>query len=218
MFDPNAMLSQHYSLGDLTQTSQMLMRPNFPENVQQFDNLTYLADILERLNHEIGPFQILSGFRTKELQSILAGQGEPVASGISFHEVGRGVDITPTSMSTAEYFGLILAIEDLKNQFAEIAIKPSQNAIHLAINVPGDVREPKITGLNSEGVYARLTLDEIANYLSPFVESVDEAYYAASKLVTQNRIPLIIGMVAAAGGVIYLMLASGKHDSGRRVL
>lgn len=212
LYDPNAMLSEHYSLGNLTVTNQQLSAPNMPESADHFQNLTYTADILERLDHEVGPFRILSGYRTKELQNALAAAGEPTATGTSFHEIGRAVDIAPTTMTPAEYFGRILANENLKSQFSEISIKPSQNALHLAINIPGDVRDPKVMGLNDAGSYVRLTLDEITSYIQPFMASAQDAYdYAAAQLVTFNRTPLILGMVAAVGGVLYFALAGGKR-------
>lgn len=209
LYDPNAQLSTHYTLADFTKTNQALSEPNLPAEAYQFENLTYLADTKERLDHEIGPSEILSGFRTKELQNALTASGEPTGSGsMSFHETGRGIDIFPTTMSIADYFGRILANENLKSQFAEIAIKPSQNAIHLAINVPGDIREPKITGLTSEGIYARLNLDEIANYIAPFMNSLDDAYsYAEAKLVTWNKTPLIIGAGLLAGASLWILLS-----------
>ncbi len=207
LYDPNAKLSEHYTLSSLTLTNQPLSYPNFPESADHFSNLAITADVLEQLAYYVGPFTLLSAYRTKELQSILASQGEPTSAGLSNHEIGLGVDITPTSMTLADYFAYILASDNIKNLFTEIAIKPSQNAIHLGIRGHNDSRTTKITGLNSQGVYAKLSLDEIAAYISPVVESVDAAYYAAAKLVTTSRIPLILALVAAAGGVIYFVLA-----------
>lgn len=216
VYDINAMLSQNFTLGNLCVTNQALSQPNLPNQSYQYDNLVYTADVIEQLNHEVGPFQILSGFRTKELQNKLSSQGEPTSAGMSFHEAGRAVDVYPTTMTIADMFGRILANEALRSQFAEIAIKPEQNALHLAVNVPGDVRQPKITGLTSGGVYARLNADEIASYIAPFMESFDDAYdYAAAKLVTTSRTPLILALVAAVGGVAYLALASGKRTTQR---
>lgn len=212
LYDPNAQLSPNYNLGDLTVTNQSLSYPNLPDSTAQFENLTFLADVLEELNAKIGAFRIPSAFRTKELQDKLTAEGQPTSEKTSFHELGRGVDIIPTTMSITDYFGRILADENLKNKFVEIAIKPGQGSIHLAINVPGDVREPRVMGLNTEGSYVRLSLDEIANYIAPFMESAQAAYdYAAAQLVTYNRTPLILGMVAAFGGVLYIALGSGSR-------
>lgn len=211
LYDPNAKLSDHYRLKDLTATNQALSAPNDPSSADHFNNLETTAQILESLEYKVGPFTILSGYRTKELQDKLAASGEPTASGLSFHEIGRGVDIYPTTMTLDQFFGLLLADEELKGQFAEIAIKPSQNSIHLATNVPGDVRSAKVLGLNTEGIYARLNLDEIAGYIAPYMASIDEAYdYAAARLVSYNRMPLILTAVAGLAGAAFLLLMPKK--------
>lgn len=214
LFDPNAMLSPQYSLKDLTATNQSLSAPNMPSEQYQFDNLITTAQGVEFLENKIGPIRILSGFRTKELQNALSAAGEPTSFGKSYHELGRAVDFAPTTMSLDEYFGKMLADEEVRSMFAEIAYKPGQGSIHAAFNVPGDVRETKVLGLNADKQYARLSLDEIANFIKPYMASVDEAYnYAAAKLVTQSKTPMILAMVAAAGGLIYL--AFGSRSRGR---
>lgn len=210
-YDPNAMLSTHYSLGDLIATTKPLSQPNFPSDSSHYDNLVLMADMLERLDTEVGPFVLLSGYRTKELQDILTAAGEPTSKGLSFHEIGRGVDVSPTGMTPAEYFGRILANEDLKNQFAEIAIKPSQNALHLAINVPGDMRDPKITGLNAEGSYVKLSLDQITDYIAPYMASTEDAVnYAEAQLVTMNKTPLIIAAIGGLGLAAWLLMGKKR--------
>ena len=98
-FDSNMVLSSNYNLADLCVTSQILMQPNIPSDQSTINNLIVTADVLEQLTSTIGPFSVLSGFRTKELQQVLGEAGNPVAQGLSFHEVGRAVDIYPTTMA-----------------------------------------------------------------------------------------------------------------------
>jgi hypothetical protein len=212
LYDPNAMLSNRYSLANLSPTNQQLSEPNLPSEAYMFDNLVTSAAILEYLEEQVGPFLLISGFRTKELQNRLSEIGEPTSSGLSFHEVGRGFDISPTTMSNDEFFGRMLANPEVKSQFAEIAIKPSQNAIHFGVNVPGDIRETKVLGLNDEGIYGRLGLDQLARYVEPILGSANAAMdYAAAQLVTYNRAPLLITAVAAIAAAAYLMLKSKKR-------
>lgn len=207
MYDPNTSLSPNFTLKSLTVTNQQLSQPNEPTSADHYNNLVLTADALEQLLYYIGPFNVLSGYRTKELQNALTAAGEPTSKGLSFHEIGRGIDIAPTTMSLTEFYGKLLADENLRNLFAEIAIKPSQNSIHLAINVPGDVRQPKITGLNTEGVYATLSLDDIANYIAPYMASAEEAYdYAAAKLVSYNKLPLYLALGLGLLGAGYFLL------------
>lgn len=197
-------LSASYTLEDLTKTSQVLALPNLPLLTEKWilDNLVFLADRLEELGSVVGPFVIISGYRTGELQQKLAESGEPTGSGStkSFHEVGRAVDLYPTTMGIAEFFGKLLANENLRLQFAEISIKPSQNALHLAINVPGDVRAPKISGLNSQNVYQRLSAEEIQKYVEKYTPNsleVAESVYEGSESGSNLKLYLALGAGAA---------------------
>lgn len=205
-FSPATMLSSSYSIGNLCATNQPLSAPNLPNSQTEVDNLAVLADVLEELSSRIGSFTILSGFRTKELQAALKAKGEPTAAGISFHELGRAVDISPTTMGITEFFGRLLADDVLKSRFAEIAIKSSQNALHLAVNTPDDNRDPKVLGLNNEGVYARLSVDDIVNYVRPFMESTVAATdYVEAQLVGSSHTTLYLALGVAAVAAYFLM-------------
>lgn len=204
-------LSNSYILGDLTKTSQILALPNSPDDQTEkwiFANLILLAQVLEYLEQQIGPFVIISGFRTAELQAALKNEGAPVGSGTtkSFHEVGRAVDIYPSTMSIDDYFGKMLANEEIRTMFAEISIKPSQNSLHLAINVPGDARAPKILGLNSENKYVNLTSAEIQNYISKYStapEVLSETLVAEAGMSGK----MILGMIAAAAASLIALVS-----------
>lgn len=203
MYDINAKISPNYSLKEFLVTSQSLSQPNLPSSVAHYDNLVLLADAKEKLDYYIGPSKVLSAYRTKELQNALKAKGDPTAAGTSFHEVGRGMDLAPSNMSLDEFFGKLLA-SPMRGDFAEIAIKPSQNAIHVAINTPNDVREPKVTGLKN-GKYMRLSVDEIAEFIAPYMESASAAVDEAMHLVTYNKTPLVITLLAALGGISFYL-------------
>lgn len=212
-YSSSQMLSPSYSIASLSQTNYGLSRPNLPTTQDQVDNMTILANILDQLTSNIGQFSIISGFRIPELQAALAAAGDPVATGTSFHELGRAVDIAPTGMTPAEFFGRLLANENLKNMFAEIAIKPSQNTIHLAVNVPSDTRTPKVLGLNSDNIYASLSLNDILTYIEPYMPSLQAATdYADAQLVTRSSLPVILGAILAIGFGI-MALSSKKRSA-----
>ncbi|NJM09375.1 MAG: M15 family metallopeptidase [Bdellovibrionaceae bacterium] len=214
VIDVNMMLSSRYALKDLVATTKQLSRPNLPSDETQLENLRLLADTMDFLNSMVGPFTIISGYRTKELQDVLASSGDPVASGKSYHELGLAVDIYPTTMGLTEYFGTMLASDEVRSRFIEIAIKPGQNTLHLAVKSPYDLRDTKILGLNSEGKYAKLTADEIAGYIAPVLGSMDAAMdYASAKLVSYNRTPLILGAIATVSGALVLLFSSRKGKS-----
>ena len=198
-YSSDTRLSNSYTLENFIGTNQLLSMPNSPTEQWMFDNLIFLADMCEELTSKIGPFTIVSGFRTKELQQALAAAGEPATSKLSFHEAGRAVDIGPTSMGITEYFAKILADPVLRAKFSEISIKPNQNALHLAINVPGDNRTPKITALDENKNYVKLTVDQIQDYIAPYMQSVEDAVLVASDAVTSNKLPVIIGAIGLVG-------------------
>ena len=67
--------------------------------------------------------------------------------------------------------------------------------------------------LNADNVYARLSVDEITNYIAPYMPSEEQAYdYAAAQLVTYNRTPLILTVAVAALGTAYLLLSGKKKQ------
>ena len=198
-YDPKSQLSAHYTLANLTQTSKPVSTPNLPSSAEHFNNLKLLADALEYLDSKIGPFNIMSGYRTKELQNLLKSAGEPVATGTSFHELGLGVDIYPTTMKIAEYFGKILADPIITSRFVEIAIKPSQNTLHLSVRNPNETRATRITQLNPQGSYVGLSKAQIDSYAAPYRTT-------ASTASGKGGIgPLAIG-AAIAGGLALMLV------------
>lgn len=207
-YSSDTKLSNSYTLGDLIKTSQVLAMPNTPDQQWMFDNLVLLADMCEELTSKVGPFTIVSGFRTKELQQALAAAGEPATSKISFHEAGRAIDIGPSTMSPIEFFARILADAELREKFAEIALKPAQNALHLAINVPGDARTPKITALDAAQNYVKLTTDEIESYIAPYMQSAQDALAVAEDAVSSSKLPLILAGIGLLG---IFLLSSRSH-------
>lgn len=210
-YDPSMQISADYTLADLCVTSQTLTAPNLPINQAEINNLGVLAQFLETLTTTIGPFTILSGFRSPELEAVLTAQGEPTAPGLSFHELGRAADLAPTTMTIDQMFGQILANSNMLSQLVEIAWKPSQNSIHLAVNTPDDTRVTKVLTLNSGGIYAQLTADEIEQFIQPYVTSSAAAVTDADNIVSaQGGIPLWMILVGAGAIAYFLFAKSGK--------
>lgn len=205
-WDAKTKLSTQYALGDFTRTNVALSKPNLPDQEWVVGNLQEMAKTLESLSSYVGRFNIISAFRTSELQAKLGESGAPTATKKSFHEIGRAVDIYPTTMKLDDFFGKLLANEDIKAKFSEISIKPSQNAIHLAVNVPSDWRTPKVMGLTTSGTYASLSPGDILNYIRPYIPSADKALEEAKKIAA-SPIPWSLLLAAGAGYVGYTMLA-----------
>lgn len=205
MFDENMQLSQYYKLKDLIVTEQVLSSPNMPSTQTEIQNLTHMAEMLDVLHDYVGPFKLLSGYRTKELQNALAAAGDPVAVGTSYHELGLGVDIRPTSMGLVEYFGKLLADENIRNSYREISIKVSQNSIHLGAKILGDTRETKVLGLDENKKYVRLNLDQIQSYIAPYIQTAEETVQVATQIASANPMSslfLVLGLVSAGAYLI----------------
>jgi hypothetical protein len=199
--DANTMMSAHYSLGNLTATQQQLTSPNMPSTQEQMNNLSVLAQDLEELTQSIGPFNILSGFRTPELQNVLGQEGNPVSAGLSFHELGRAVDLYPTTMTVNEFVSRLLANESLKIKFVEIAMKPSQNAIHLAVNIPSDTRAPRILVLNASGAYAPMSDQDIEAMISPYIPTPELRASIVSENAQAQSAGLTMPIVLAVAAI-----------------
>lgn len=178
-------ITPHFSLADLTKTSRNVPN-NVPENFM--GNIEALAWLLEDMYTQIGPFEIISAFRSEELQQLLATEGEPTGKGKSFHVVGLGADIYPTTMGIKEYFGKLIA-SPLRDQFAELFLKEPQNAIHIGYNYDG--RNPMIKALNQAGEYVALSWDEIQDFAAPYMESVAELYEQVATPKTAKTLMLI---------------------------
>src|SRR5271155_4726895 len=174
--DPNQQLSANYTVGSLCPTTQTLSQPNLPTDPSYVDNMEVLASVLELMNGTVGPFTVLSGYRTAELEAVLTSQGEPTAPGLSFHELGRAVDIYPTTMTIDQYWGQLLANSNTRDLFTEMAYKPSQNSIHLAVNVPADTRVTKVLALNATTmVYGVMSIDQIEEFIQPYLPNTTDA-------------------------------------------
>lgn len=166
--DPNMKLYGKYLLKDLCQTQTGL--PNLPDNDAYIQNLIWLAKVLEQLEMSLGPFSVLSGFRTKAVQVAVSGKDSSLKS---FHEVGMAVDIWPISDSIDAYFGKIISSE-WRNKLGEIYIKPSQNSIH--ISLPTEKYRGVLKVLKN-GSYVTMTEEEISKYMGPYVQSLRPLEY-----------------------------------------
>jgi len=208
-FDANEHLSPSFTLADLIVTSHTV--DNRPTTQSEYDNLVNLAQMLEELQNDVGPFTILSAYRSTALQDMLRAEGEPVAAGKSFHELGMAIDLTPKTMSNEEFYGRLAALvgNDINpgpwyGKLSEIAYKPTQNAIHLAL--PTSYKQNVFMALNAAGTYAKLTYEEIENYAKPYLQAIEEAAATAVAAVSS---PVGVGTIALilAGIMGYVVLS-----------
>lgn len=155
MFDSNTQLSPKYTVGDLSKssTATRLGLDNTPPSEMK-DDLTDLALVIEEIEDKYGPVNILSGYRSPEVNSAVGG------SSTSKHKNGTALDFHPT-LQTVEMFWLSLISDiSLADKLGEISLKKDQNAIHITL--------PYMRGLEyvqnsprvkSGGSYFRITTD-----------------------------------------------------------
>lgn len=205
-------ISKYFTLADLTRTDQSA--DNTPD-ANSLVNLNQLGKLLDQIYDLVGPFNVLSAFRSKAVEDALSASGQPTAEAagghVSFHTVGLAADINPTTMSLDEFFGKILAQMGtadqpgpLWNQMTEIGYKPSQGSIHVAgavtyraINV--------VLSLQDDGTYGRLSPEKILEYMSPYVQqAITDVEQAATSPSG------IAGILAVGAALLALVFFSRK--------
>lgn len=158
--NPNQRLSEKYVVKDLTPTNTGLYNIP-PEHV--LNNLKKLAEGLELLSSQIGPFKIASGYRSPEVNAAVGG------SPTSRHLQGEAVDIIPLLSTAKSYWSNIVTSPALKSKFGEISWKIPQGSIHLSLPYySGGVLikgSPRVAE-GSPMVYRSLSSKELEQYVS----------------------------------------------------
>lgn len=162
-------LSKRFTLRDLTKTDQKTA--NMP-NEAQLANLKKLAQVLDYLYDKVGPFQVISAFRSQATQDALkaGGAGDvsaQMAATNSLHSTGEAADIYPTTMSLEAYFVRLFALPEVKERLGQIVIKERQNALHISTptgRFPAGTPMKDVPGVG----YVRLTIDEINDWMDEY--------------------------------------------------
>ena len=165
-YDPEMILFGKYKLKDLTTTQTGL--DNQPDSDYQIANLRWLAKVLEQLEASIGPFAVLSAFRSHDTQEAV-GPGAVAEGKLSFHEVGMAADIGPLTMTIEDYISKIMNSE-WRSKLGEIIFKKDQNALH--IGLPSK-KYRGVFKIRENGSYRMMTQNEIKG-----LEDIMKASYA----------------------------------------
>lgn len=195
-------LSQNFTLSQLTATSYPF--DNTPTD-SAYKNLKKLAQALERIREEIGPFAIASGYRSKAVNDAVGGATN------SRHTFGDAVDISPLHERAESYWAKILANDSLKNLFGEIAWKKHQtNAIHLSLPFWKGIEyvkaSPRIADLYSGAVvYVRQSPEQVMTYLvkhglrpDPYAMGPEAPVFVPTPTTEVTSLPSVISAPAEA--------------------
>lgn len=172
------MLSKYFSLKDLTVTS--LPGDNTP-TPEALANLKKLAQVLDILKEKVGPFKIISAYRSPANQAALksgaqGGASASQAANMSFHSLGLAADIVPSTMTANQYFTTIAADPSLKNMLGEIAVKTNGPYLNPANTLHVSVATPNKTGVlmyvDAAGRYIRMAQDEVSQFLSKYKKPI----------------------------------------------
>lgn len=163
MIDPNMTLHGKYKLKDLCITNTGL--DNTPTEDLHVNNLRWLAVVLSELEPSLGPFTVLSAYRTREVNNKVTGNNDPNRK-TSFHEVGMAVDFYPLNQSINTYFGRLITTE-WKEKLGEIILKPKQNSIHIGLPTSSYKGAIKILDPQTNS-YRYMTPEEIEEHSEPY--------------------------------------------------
>jgi hypothetical protein len=177
--DQDTYLSSHFTLAELSRTDTRLPNQASPQDIE---NLRNFARRLDKIYDAIGPFYILSAFRSPSVNSAVGG----VSS--SQHLTGEAADIVPTSMSAKEYWGRILADENLRDEFGQIALKTS--AIHISMPSWTHTGDAYVV---VAGNYIRKSLNEVRNIVGSAFDSFSQISIPTPS-VSRNQV--VFGIVA----------------------
>lgn len=125
---PGLQLSPRFTVEDLSisDTATRLSLNNLPpENL--IPGMKKLANLLDEIWDKYGSFNILSGYRSPEVNSAVGG-----AKG-SKHMSGTAIDLVPQNTSITEYWTNLISDMSVAPQLGEISLKPDQNSIHLTL-------------------------------------------------------------------------------------
>jgi len=179
-------LSKYFTLADLTKTSQPYS--NQPTTDAELDNLTKLAQLLDKIFDAVGPFDILSAFRSEQVNNAVG--GVPT----SYHRQGIAVDIYATTMSPEDFFAKIYG-SDFRWQFGEIALKLDQNALHLSLPT---YTKNGVALWEEAGRYTRMTSEQIAQYVKNVGNVVTDS-------LRENPLRTGIAALAMAGAASFFI-------------
>lgn len=151
--------SKYFSLAELTRTDTGLS--NTPTAADE-PKLKKLGSVMDTIYEKIGPFKIVSGYRSPAVQQQLKKSGNTQAVSTSYHSTGQAADIMPVGQSVQSFFAKITTTPSVKNLLGGYAIKT--NVIHFDTNTAARVGVAMY--VDKAGQYIRFGANELQNFIS----------------------------------------------------
>lgn len=189
-------LSRRFTLEDLTRTETG--KVNVPPTAVAA-KLKDLAQTLELLWDNIGPFDVLSGYRSQATQEALIASGNVQAVQTSYHTQGIAADIAPTTMKVEDYILKIAANPMVRYKLGQIALKGG--ALH--VSLPTDKFRGQLMFVDPAGQYIRKSDSEIASIVKQRLTQAVAAVKASP--VTLGVLPIL-----AIGALVYFIISRRK--------
>lgn len=214
----NPQLSKYFDYAKMTATSSGL--PNLPP-ADVLATLRRLALELDVLYERVGPFKIISAFRSQDLQDLLRTQTNQAVAR-SGHTGGMAADIQPLSGDLKSYMARAYSDPVVRPKFGAFALK--NNTIHVELPMP-NANPPKATltpmYVGTDGLYYRFSQTELGKILSQYSEQiqahldkvskqVQETAKEAVKVVGENPVKSSAVVIGLVGIVAFLMLRGRK--------
>lgn len=189
------MASKYFSLKELSKTETGVV--NTPPSTVM-PKIEALGKVLDIIYERIGPFKIVSAYRSPATQTALKSGAAGAASAAqaakqSYHTTGQAADILPTTMSVQAFYTKIVQTPDVAKLMGAFAVK--NTVIHLDVDTSW--RSAVAMYVDSAGNYIRFTADGLKNFISR-----NKVGVAAGGLV----------LVLALGAAAFIYMNSKKKD------
>lgn len=156
-------ISKHFTLEQLTATS-FPIKNIVPSSLM--NNLRILGEVLDFIYDNVGPFKLISVYRSQELQDYIRKYGSETekkqAVAKSYHSTAQAADIAPTTMSVVAFMAKIAQSPQVLKKIGAFAIKSGN--VH--IDTETSTRVGVALKATSDGSYVRLTASELKNLIS----------------------------------------------------
>lgn len=158
------MASKYFSLKELSKTETGMVNTPPSTVMPKIENL---GRVLDTIYERIGPFKIVSAYRSPATQTALKSGAAGAASAAqaakqSYHTTGQAADILPTTMTVQQFYTKIVQTPDVAKLMGAFAIK--NTVIHLDTDTSW--RSAVAMYVDKAGNYIRFTTDELKNFIS----------------------------------------------------